>query len=235
MTRLFSDQASVGSPASSEHRQHEQDPNRSGRAEYLQTKNLSPDALVAPFLPPDWTLHAQVKKLTFRDFLTHRTGFNEATDRSDYAGIRQSMQQGPPNPIQAKYCYRNINFATMRLVLPYLNSYNRFTQKVTLNAGSKPDETLAHTYIAIVNQRVLAPSGVVTAGCDSKTLKQPPPQPSLPVLLYEYQQPAKKGVDLGDQTLYCGRRAGACRSWTTPNFSRLSSSPRSSCRKRTER
>jgi len=170
----------------------------------LQAKNLSPDALVAPFLPPDWTLHAQVKKLTFRDFLTHRTGFNEATDRSDYGGIRQSMQQGPPNPIQAKYCYRNINFATMRLVLPYLNSYNRFTHQVTLNAGSKPDETLAHAYIAIVNQRVLAPSGVVTAGCDSKTLKQPPPQPSLPVLLYEYQQPAKKGVDLGDQTLYCG-------------------------------
>jgi CubicO group peptidase (beta-lactamase class C family) len=41
----------------------------------LQAKNLSPDALVAPFFPPDWQLHDEVKKLTFRDFLTHRTGF----------------------------------------------------------------------------------------------------------------------------------------------------------------
>jgi CubicO group peptidase (beta-lactamase class C family) len=170
----------------------------------LQAKNLSPDVHIAPFLPPDWTLHAQVKKLTFRDFLTHRTGFNEATDRSDYAGIQQSMKQGPPNPIQANYEYRNINFATMRLALPYLNSYNRFTKKVMLQAGSQPAETLAKAYISIVNQRVLAPSNVAPAGCDSKTLKQPPPQPNLPVLLYEYQQPTKPGIDLGDSTLICG-------------------------------
>ena len=170
----------------------------------LQAKNLSPDALVAPFLPPDWTLHAQVKKLTFRDFLNHRTGFNEATDRSDYAGIQQSMHQGPPNPIHATYEYRNINFAAMRLVLPYLHSYNRFTHQVTLQAGSTPAETLAKAYIAIVNQRVLEPSGVATAGCDSKTLQQPPPKPRLPVLLYAYHQPTTKGVDLGDQTLYSG-------------------------------
>lgn len=172
----------------------------------LQAKNLSPDALVAPFLPPDWTLHAQVKKLTFRDFLTHRTGFNQATDRSHYAGIKESMEQGPPNPIQANYDYRNINFSTMRLILPQLNAYNRFTKKVPplMIVGNKPDETLANAYVSIVNQRVLAPSGIAPAGCDSKTLNQSPPKPNLPVLLYEFQQPTKQGVDLGDRTLACG-------------------------------
>lgn len=172
----------------------------------LQAKNLSPNTLVAPFFPSDWKLHEQVKKLTFRDFLTHRTGFNEATDRSDYAGIQKSMEQGPPNPIQDDFDYRNINFSTMRIVLPQLNSYNRFTKKVPpfMMVGNKPDETLANAYISIVNHRVLGPSGVVTAGCDSKTLKQPPPKPSLPVLLYKYQQPTKQGVDLGDRTLDCG-------------------------------
>jgi len=172
----------------------------------LQAKNLSPDALVAPFLPPDWTLHAQVKKLTFRDFLTHRTGFNQATDRSHYAGIKESMEQGPPNPIQANHDYRNINFSTMRLVLPHLNAYNRFTKQVPpfMMAGNKPEEALANAYVSIVNQRVLAPSGVAPAGCDSKTLNQPPPKPNLPVLLYEFQQPTKQGVDLGDRTLFCG-------------------------------
>lgn len=182
----------------------------------LQAKNLSVDTLIAGFLPSSWTLHPVVKTLTFRDFLTHRTGFNEATDRSDYEGIKLSLQQGPPNPAKAAWDYRNINFATFRVILPYLNSYDRFTKQVKLIilSTAKPDQVLADGYINIVNKRVLEPSGVPAAACDSKTLtpastsgpggRPAPVSAKLPVLLYEYQNPTVKGLDLGDRTLICG-------------------------------
>lgn len=178
----------------------------------LQARNLSVDTPVAQFLPADWTLHPTVKTLTFRDFLTHRTGFNEATDRSDFAGIRQSLQQGPPNPAKAGYDYRNINFAVFRVILPLLNSYNRFTKKNTFITFSNVDPALtyAEAYISIVNARVLAPSGIAPAACDSKTLSAPTdstngrPGPKVPVLLYEYQNPGVKGLDLGERKLICG-------------------------------
>lgn len=178
----------------------------------LQAKNLSPDIPIAPFLPPEWTLHDEVKKLTFRDFLTHRTGFHWSSDpngpkqdASDYEGMKKVMGEKPYNSSKP-YDYRNINFAIFRVVLPYLNSYDRFSKKVTLvmRANSKPDKVLADAYISIVNERILGPSGVSTAGCDSRTIHQSNSEPPLPVLLYEYQQPHKKGFDLGDRTLRCG-------------------------------
>ena len=180
----------------------------------LQAKNLSVDTLVAEFLPASWVLHPLVQTLTFRDFLTHRTGFNESTDRSDYEGIKLSFQQGPPNPAKALYEYRNINFAAFRIILPYLNAYDRFAKLVSLHVPSTAqiDQFLAKTYVNIVNERVLRPSGLPFATCDSKTLApasnpsgRPVPKSSyLPVLMYEYKNPAFHGVDLGDSTLICG-------------------------------
>jgi len=192
----------------------------------LQAKNLLPDTRVMSFLPSDWILHQGLQTLTFEHLLTHRSGFhleekqNKETqknefivnakgvtadqDASDYEGMKKLFAREPFFPVGSTRSYRNVNFAIFRIILPYLNSYNRFTKEVTLKAGSKPAETLANAYISIVNQRVLEPSGVVPAGCDSKTLKQSPAKPSLPVLLYEYQQPTKPGIDLGDSTLYCG-------------------------------
>jgi len=167
----------------------------------LQEKHLEADTLVADFLPTEWTLNSNVKRLTFRDFLTHRTGFDETTDKSDYDGIRNSLEVGPPNAIQRDYNYRNINFAIFRIILPYLDSYDPKTQKVqlVLSGNEPPERVLASLYIASVNKRVLTPSGVAVAGCDSKTLVG-----GLPVLLYGFNPGDTHGVDLGDQTLVCG-------------------------------
>ena len=80
----------------------------------LQSKNLSPDTPVAPFFPTDWQLHDEVKKLTFRDFLTHRTGFywdgkTAFQDGTDYESMKKIVAQKPFNPIKTGYSYRNIN------------------------------------------------------------------------------------------------------------------------------
>ncbi len=186
----------------------------------LQSKNLSPDIPVAPFMPPQWALSDIVKTLTFRDFLTHRTGFWEDgaedvhQDFNDYENIGRMMGQSPWNPTKTRWDYRNINFAVFRNVLPYLDSYDRHSSKVALEIprGRDAAQFLANAYIEIVNRRVLQPSGVAAAGCNSKTLVPPPgkngrPAPLsayLPVLSYPYQNRSHKGIDIGDRTLYCG-------------------------------
>ena len=183
----------------------------------LQHKNLSVDTLVAPFLPTNWVLHPTVKTLTFRDFLTHRTGFNEATDRSDFAGIKLSLEQGPPNPPKVNFDYRNINFAIFRILIPILNTYNRITKKVQfLVLDSKNEEAAyAAAYVRIVNERVLEPSGVPPADCNSNCINPPAtgrPKPKTSVLLYEYKNPPNQhGVDyaLGDRYLFSGAEGWA--------------------------
>lgn len=179
----------------------------------LQAKNLSPDTLVAPFFPADWTLHDEVKKLTFRDFLTHRSGFHwgeepndPKQDATDYEGMKKIVAQKPFNPIKAAHDYRNINFAIMRILLPHLDAYDRFTKKVSLSvpAGVPKERFLGEKYVTLVTKRVLEPSGVVGAGVDPKTLAQPAPKPKVAVLAYPYRKTTEKGVEEGDQTLWCG-------------------------------
>ena len=109
------------------------------------------------------------------------------------------------------YRYVNMNFNIFRIVLPYLDSYDRFTKKVTLTipVASQQDRFLAEAYIAIVNKRVFVPANVAPAGCDSKTLTSPVitigrPAAKVPVLLYEYNNQIRPGLDVGDNTLTCG-------------------------------
>lgn len=188
-------------------------------ASVLRQKNLPADTLVAAFLPPLWNVHPAVKTLTFADFLTHRTGFDNdpgsnpnkgyISDGSTYDEIKFSLEKGPTFKPKADYRYVNMNFNIFRIILPYLNSYNSSTKKVTLAipAGNPPDKFLADTYVTVVNERVLQPSGVAYAGCSSETLLRPSainPLPRVPVLLYEYNNPTRHGLDLGDQTLTCG-------------------------------
>jgi CubicO group peptidase (beta-lactamase class C family) len=195
-------------------------------ASTLQAKNLSVDTLVSDFLPPSWNVHPLVKTLTFRDLMTHRSGFDNDTnedltdnnpdnnfisDGSTYDEIKFSLEKGPTFTPKAAYRYVNMNFNLFRIILPYLDSYDRFVKKVTLTipVTSQPDRFLAEAYIAIVNKRVFAPSNVASAACNSKTLTSSAitigqPSPKVAVLLYEYNNPTRPGLDVGDNPLTCG-------------------------------
>lgn len=200
----------------------------------LQSKNLSPDSLVWPFFPSSWKPAAATKKLTFRHFLTHRTGFHyEPAQLDPVTGkvlspmidqdghgletIRAAVEVGPLGVTNATGAeYRNVNFAAMRVVIPHLNRYDRETQTIAplvLRAGVAMETALAEEYVSIVNDRVLAPSCIARAGCDSKTLSTPkstsgaPPirRPAkFPVLCYPFKVPDFHGRDSGDQTPSCG-------------------------------
>jgi D-alanyl-D-alanine carboxypeptidase len=199
----------------------------------LQEKNMSPDELVAPFFPSDWKLHDEVKKLTFRDFLTHKTGFlwspdaaGPKQDGTSFLDVKKIVGQMPFNPIKTESLYRNVNFAVFRIVLPYLASYDRFARTVTLIEREPKDAILARSYVDIVNRVLLSPSGVTHAGCNSKTLSasvapkgRPAPIGSeIPVLAYHFMKADEPGLDQGDRTLGAGS-SGWCLS--APDLARV--------------
>lgn len=172
----------------------------------LQDKDLPVTTLVKDFFPSDWPLHPTIQTLTFQDFLTHKTGFGKVQNDHNYVTIKESMEIGPENPPKAAFFYWNINFAVFRIILPILNSYNRFTKKSSfiVDSNANPEEVYANEYVRIVNERVLIPSGIVNANCNSRRLRAP-------VLLYDYQHaPDKNGLDgMSNETLWSGAQGWA--------------------------
>jgi len=80
----------------------------------LQAKGLTPDALVAPYLPGNWIRGAGVNSLTFRDFLTHQSGFGQIGAGSSYNDLRTAIA----TPVGSKsFSYSNANFGLMRVLL----------------------------------------------------------------------------------------------------------------------
>lgn len=170
----------------------------------LQRKGLTPDIPIAPFLPPDWKMHAKLKTKTFRDYLTHRTGVQFGDGQADdwtFEGIKALTEAEPNGTIE----YENYNFAIMRIALPLLETYDRYTKKVTFPGFAKATaQWCAQRYIEIVNLRVLEPSGVPSAGCNSYVLQASITQPKVQMLSYPFNDPNAAGLGLEDWTLNGG-------------------------------
>src|SRR5258705_9396331 len=59
----------------------------------LEMKGKTDEELIHKYLPTNWKVPASVKKLTFRDVLSHHSGLKKVTDGS-YDGIRKSIEAG---------------------------------------------------------------------------------------------------------------------------------------------
>ena len=80
----------------------------------LQENGLTPDTLIAPYLPSDWVLGTGVDLLTFRHFLTHTSGFGQNNVGNTYA----ELQAGIGLDVGATtWSYKNANFGLMRVLV----------------------------------------------------------------------------------------------------------------------
>lgn len=79
----------------------------------LEDQRLTPDEKVAPYLPSDWTLGEGVEDLSFRDFLTHRSGFGQNNVGNLYADLRAGIAMDVPT--SPDFDYQNANFGLMRV------------------------------------------------------------------------------------------------------------------------
>lgn len=110
----------------------------------LDEKGLTPDTPVAPYLPSDWVLGEGVDELTFRDFMTHTSGFGQKGAGSAYADLRTALAQDVQGPVMCGnnnvgptgFCYNNGNFGLMRVLVAGLLGIDMGTQYDEFDGGS---------------------------------------------------------------------------------------------------
>jgi CubicO group peptidase (beta-lactamase class C family) len=145
----------------------------------LARHRLGVDAPIGPYLPPGWVRGPNIETITFRDLLTHRSGFRLDSDRvftSDTAA-REQIAQGIHATDHGTVDYNNINFTLVRDLLPQIEPAGGSHVLI----GGSADQL----FIDRVQRDVFNPAGVHTARCT------PPAQPML------YYPPVEKTASPG--------------------------------------
>jgi CubicO group peptidase (beta-lactamase class C family) len=154
----------------------------------LEELGLTPEEPVAPYLPNDWVLGDGVADLTFRHFMTHRTGFGQqAVSGSSYEQLRALIAEDVGD---SSYEYDNDNFALLRVAhagLLGLNPHN-------YAAYGGPDEITAALFIAQA-MFLYDPIGV-SVDCRSN-------DPN-PTIQYRFPDTGAAGFEEPDHSLTCG-------------------------------
>jgi len=146
---------------------------------------------IASHLPSDWSQGANIDRITFRDLLTHRSGFRDGPSAdTSYAKLKQQIAGGVTAANHGQPSYNNLNFALFRVVMPFIDGFND-------PGPATRDQATADWYIDYIRTHILAP---VSDGGDCKPTggnKQALWYPTTP-------PPALHGNSGGDWTLLCG-------------------------------
>ncbi len=85
------------------------------------------DAPIWTYLPAHWQIGNNIKTITFRQLLTHTSGFrydpDPKKDGDDYQTLKNLISAGISLGNKT-YLYNNRNFAILRLIIPKLAQYN---------------------------------------------------------------------------------------------------------------
>lgn len=126
----------------------------------LYSRNISPDARIARWLPPHWHRGPGVNTITFRQLLTHTSGLVAVDEPgpSDYQFMKDQIGLG----VVGKAGYRNMNYGLCRILIstidaPYLFQF--------LGPGATEqywDLTTIRYYQRYVQENVFDPAGVTS-------------------------------------------------------------------------
>jgi hypothetical protein len=152
----------------------------------LAGRGLAVTAKIAPFLPADWGKGPGIATLTFRDLLTHHSGFRAGAET--YPALKAAVATGIRTGDKV-FSYDHTNFALFRVLVPYLDGYT--------GAGDK-DAATSTAFLAFLNSRVFAPAGIPTVTAAASGFA--------PGLTYPNPAGLTPGVSFGDWTRRTGSR-----------------------------
>ena len=156
----------------------------------LAERGFSVDTAIGLFLPADWTRGVGVNSISFRQLLTHRSGFGQnAPGGSDYNNLRAMVGQGVPS--KGSFNYENANFGLMRvLVAVMLGGDIPFLPFPQLDKG-------ALTTAFFLNYATAAYNTVgVPFSCE--------PAGTAPTLQYDFPDTGNPGYVEPSRSLQCG-------------------------------
>jgi hypothetical protein len=123
----------------------------------LDDKHISYDAKIIDYLPTYWLKGPNINKITFRQLMTHTSGFITAHGETDYATMKLMVLLGVLPGNLGKYDYENMNFGLCRILIAIINGN---ILKGTVLPDSVWDILTISAYAAYVAVKVYAPSGV---------------------------------------------------------------------------
>ena len=153
----------------------------------LQDLGLTPDEKVAPYLPGDWVLGDGVDDLTFRDFMTHESGFaQQGVGGSSYSGLQTLIAEdvGATN-----WDYSNANFGLMRVAVAGLLGIDPVDYP-----AEEPDVLTAAAFLVVAH--ALYGSIGVSVDCAATDAS--------PTIQYNFPDAGAAGYEEPDRLLSCG-------------------------------
>lgn len=153
----------------------------------LAERGLSVDTAIGAYLPADWARGDGVNSMSFRQLLTHRSGFGQnAPGGSDYNNLRAMVGQAVPS--KGSFDYENANFGLMRVLVAVMLGAD-----LPLPGLDKA----AFTTAVFLNYATAAYNGVgVPFSCE--------PAASAPTLQYDFPDTGNPGYVEPSRSLSCG-------------------------------
>jgi len=131
----------------------------------LNDKNISYDTPIINYLPEFWYKGPNVSQITFRNLMTHTSGFNYnvSSSASDYAFMKSQVAAGVTN--RGQYWYQNMNFGLCRILITTLNGNvspdTNFNVPSITNANNVIwDYVTIQSYVQYVQDHIFQPAGV---------------------------------------------------------------------------
>ncbi len=127
--------------------------------------NIKLDDAIGQWLPKYFNTVQEVKDVTFRQLLTHRSGISQGTGKIEF--IKALCANGLDNPSKPKK-YDNMNFAIFRVMIPYMINKQATLQ---IEASLVPEKTtlfedwLSFQYVKYLQDNIFTPIGIASALC----------------------------------------------------------------------
>jgi hypothetical protein len=167
-----------------------------GMLQMLAKAGLTIDTKISPYIYPDWTQGPNINQLTFKELLTHSSGFGQTSicgSNIDYAGLKTVVANGVTASNIGAPSYGNCNFALLRELMPAVSG-QPLTSYPDGPVRAQQSSTL---YINYMNANVFQPVGVPVSACK-------PPAGTNDILSYTNPAGTTSGTDWGDWSLQCG-------------------------------
>jgi hypothetical protein len=162
----------------------------------LANDGLTPDTKIAPYLYTDWKRGPNINQLTFRELLTHTSGFGQIStcgNSATYAEVETLVANGVSASNIGQPSYGNCNFWLLRELMPALTGQ----RLMNFANGSQRAGQSSALYISHMQSDVFEPVGVTDSSCT-------PPTTPTGILSYPFPAGSASGTDWGDYSLACG-------------------------------
>ncbi len=157
----------------------------------LEANKLTPSTGVLPYLPASWTKGNGWANVRFQDLLAHTSGLGQMGAALSpqqqnqfwttvYSGVQWAVGRTITAP--AGYVYSNMNYATLRVILPRLWALAEPARGVPA-VTSTNSGTWALAYL---NEKLLVPAGIGNAACQ-------PASAAIAPLAYDVSQAPVQG------------------------------------------